>query len=47
MVGSTVPRALDRKERIIGIASKVTRPVALGLIFLGRSKMLELLRKDM
>jgi hypothetical protein len=38
---------VDRKERIIGITSKVTGPVALGLLFLGPSKMLDILRKVM
>jgi hypothetical protein len=48
MVGSIVPRSVDRKKRIIiGTASKITRPVALGLLFLGPSKMLDILRKDM
>ena len=47
LVGSTVPRSVDRKERIIGITSKVTRPVALGLLFLGPSKMLDILGKVM
>jgi len=47
MIGSTIPRSVDRKKMIIGIASKVTRPVALGLLFLGPSKLLDILRKDM
>jgi len=42
-----VPRSVDRKERIIGITSKVTRPVALGLLSLGPSKMLDIFRKVM
>jgi hypothetical protein len=47
MVGSTVPRSVDGKKRIIGVASKVTRPAALGLLFLGPSKMLIILGKVM
>jgi hypothetical protein len=38
---------VDGKKRIIGIASKVTKPVALGLFFLGPSKMLTILGTDM
>lgn len=45
MVGSTIPRPVDRKKRIIGIATKVTRPVAHGQLFLGLSKILDILRK--
>jgi len=41
------PRSVDRKKRIIEITSKVTRPVALGLLFLRLSKMLDMLEKDM
>ena len=47
MVGSTVPRSVDGKKRIIGIASKVTRLVTLGLLFLGPSKILNILGKNM
>jgi len=35
MVGSAYPRSLDRKKRIMGMASRITRLVPLGLLFVG------------
>jgi hypothetical protein len=46
MVGPIVPRSQDRKKRIIGMACKITRHVALGLLSLGPSIMLDILGKD-
>jgi len=49
MVGSAYPRSLDRKKRIMGMASRITRLVPLGLLFVGGGgpfEKLGLIRED-
>jgi hypothetical protein len=45
MVGSAVSRSLDGKN-LTGMAAKIIRLVSFGLLFLGSSQELGVLRKD-